>query len=584
MAQFFPETQPTLGPNFFRKWILANGLAHGFGISLPILVANWQLANNYVNHGTLAFATFCLWVGLAQWTVLRHAIPISPRWILNVAIAPLASVALPLVLFPVSPFALLLLFITYPITLALLQWQLLRQLFQPAWEWIIITLIATFSGGIIGVIFGIISGTTLNFQPGLATLCSGVIYGVIYGAISYMGLRQVIRQKFVATEGRYKTGLDVPPTTSPWQITILPTMTLVIIGLAWTRFIPPLPTEALKNINPQWHPLYIFAPLVYLFASILIHEMGHLLFALAKGFELQAFAVDRWVLVRGGNDRKQNWKILKTRKRYAGGFILPIPKSRHQFSQANLMMMILGGPAASFLLFCAGAIFLFFPTVVSSNFNSWLLVALSSISLHGAIFNILPLKLGYLRTDGRRLLDLAKNNLQGQRFFALYGINASLRQGIRPKELDPAFIEQVLAVPEPSSDHVAGLLLAYDAALDKGELEKAGHYLDQALDLHLHFPELFRGSLLLEGTYFEAHIRHQTDSARQWFEKITEKALIPPYALLRAEAALLLAEGDSAGAQTKAKQGLVSVQHDRFMKGKAIAEEDYLQDILQSIS
>lgn len=581
--------QPTVDKQFRTRWILGNALAYSVGIGLPILFADLSLAYDYVLYATTAFLTASVWVGVAQWLILRQQFPISPQWMFNVAIAPLVSSVLPLTLLSTSPFALLLLFITYPLTHAVLQWQLLRQCFQPAtgqkikgWTvkgWIFTSAIATLLGSSTAITFGIVGADAFLFLPlGIIAIISGLFYGLLYGVITGRSLRQLTKQNYVAQPNQ--TGLDVPPDAKSWQITLLPTVGLVAIAIAWIAIIPPLPVAAIESLPAWLFPLTVFGILfAYTYLAILIHELGHLLFALTRGFELKAFSVHRWILACQG----KHWQIFKTQKRYAGGFILPIPKSLRHFSYPALMAMISGGPIASFLLFGIGTIPLFFP-VWMNNIFVWLIVACSSISLHTAIFNALPLKLGYLRTDGRRLLDLAQNNPAGQRFAALYGVNASSKQGIRPGDLDPTFVEQAVALPENSSDHVAGLLIAYAHTLDRGELEKAGHYLDQALDLQLYFPELFRGSLLLEGTFFEAHIRHRAEAARQWFDKITETALIPPYALHRAEAALLLAEGNRTAAREKAQQGLESVLRDRFMKGDAIAEEERLSALLQKIN
>jgi hypothetical protein len=117
--------------------------------------------------------------------------------------------------------------------------------------------------------------------------------------------------------------------------------------------------------------------------------------------------------------------------------------------------------------------------------------------------------------------------------------------------------------------------------LEKGKL--IGDYLDQAIAINTYYPDLFRGSLFLEAAYFEAHIRGHAELARQWFNKIQDTALLDPAALLRAEAAVLLAEGDQAGARVKAEQGIIWTQRDRFMVGSAIAENEMLQSLLQEI-
>jgi hypothetical protein len=176
-----------------------------------------------------------------------------------------------------------------------------------------------------------------------------------------------------------------------------------------------------------------------------------------------------------------------------------------------------------------------------------------------------------------------QNNRQGQRFTAFYTVSASLRQGIRPGYIASEIIDCVLEIPDNSMERVSGLLIAYQAELDKENFERAGKYLDLALDLHLYYPEIFRANLFLEGAYFEARIRNRVDIARQWFDKISDTTLIQPYSLLRAEAALLFLEGDTKAAQIKAEQGLVSTKRDRFYIGSATAENQWLQSLLSDI-
>ena len=578
MNQSTAASKSILDKKSTLMWIFGNSLASGVGLGLPILIADLQWATDYITYAVTAFVTVGVWVGIAQWFILRRQFPLSPRWIFNSAIAPLVSLIFPLLLLPLSPYALLLTLITYPLTLALLQWQLLRHCFRPAHEWIFASVIATLVSSLTALTFGfVLANIFLSLWLGIVTILSGLLYGLLYGAITNISLKRLVKQKFVAAE-QLKTRLDMPPDAKSWQVTLLPTLSLFLIAISWIVIIPPPPSLTAQTL-PEWLiPLIIVGLLfTYTYLSILIHELGHLLFAIANGFEIQAFAVHRWIMSRRG----RHWNLSKAKRQYAGGFVLPIPKSLKHFSRLGLMAMIFGGPLASFLLFCVGAILL---SQQTSNFFVWLIIAFSGINLYMAIFNSLPLKLGYLRTDGRRLLDLIKNNPAGQRFAALYGINASLRQGIRPKDLASTFIEQAIALPENSSDHVTGLLMAYTYALDKGELEKAASYLDKALDLHLYFPELFRGALLLEGAFFEANVRNNTRAARQWFNKMTETALISPTALARAEAALLLAEGDYPAAREKAQQGLESVIKNRFFKGETIAEEERLSTILKEIN
>lgn len=370
---------------------------------------------------------------------------------------------------------------------------------------------------------------------------------------------------------------------SSWKPNIL-VVSIVVITLAlWIQVIPALSEEIIEKATLI--PIWLIAPLVYLafylylYLAIAVHELGHLLFARFCGFELQTFAINRWVLTR-----KDRWRIRRVRKPFAGGFVASVPKSLKHASDRALMTKIAGGPIASFMMFLSGAVLLQFPAFVSRHLIVWSYVALSGVSLYMAIVNTLPFNLGYIQTDGKRLLDVYKKNKQGQRFSAFYRIDASLRQGIRPRDLDPALIESLLAIADQSSDHVVGLMVAYAKALDKGNLEQASQYLDQALNLEMSLPEVYRGLLFLEGAYFEAYVRQHPEIARQWFDKINEIALIPRSALLRAEAAVLLAEGHLDHARMKVLQGLENTKRDRFMKGDAVAEEEMLQNLLDTIN
>jgi hypothetical protein len=584
MTRSFGEIRQVLGRIFWIQWILANSLGAGVGLALPIVLAEFRLDHNYSSYGVTAFMSFGIWVGLSQWLLLRQVIPISAWWIGAVALPAFISLLLVLPLAQISILLVTLVVIVYPLLSGLSQWWLLRQILKPSWGWIITNFVGMFLGGFVGGIVGVVSHHWSN-QLGLSTLIGALVYGFVYSVSTIPGLRRLMRKEYIPPVKKENSGLDAPPNSKLWVFQIVSALFLFALISCWQLFFQSLSISPFStNISrPLWlkaiYPLlYIFFVCIYLFLSILIHELGHFLFGAFNGFDLKCFAVGRWVIVRRG----QRMKFGRTRRKHAGGFIQTIPKSPI-FLNKRLFMMILGGPVGSFLLFCVGVIPLLFPKLVSEYEVVRMIAFLSIISLYMAIFNAIPLRIGYLRTDGGRMLDLIQNNLEGQRFVALYGVAASLRQGTRPRDIDPMLVEQLLAIPEKSTGHVSGLLMAYSVALDKREFEQAGNYLDQALDLNLYYPELHRGSLILEGAYFEAHIRRRVDLARQWFDQIKDTTLIEPYSLLRAEAALLLAEGDRVMAQTKAEQGLALAQRDYFMVGSALAENEYLLALLQQI-
>jgi tetratricopeptide (TPR) repeat protein len=572
MSQSTSHTKPTIGRTFSIQWILGNSLAWGLGAGLPIIIADLLSPKNYTGYVVTAIMAFGVWVGFAQWMILRRTMPIPTRWItMTAVVSPLATWILTLTLFSVfSPLSLLG-FVLSPLFLGLGQWWVLRQLFRPCWIWVIVSTIAILVGGAIGGLLGIVFQPALG-NPGLPTLLGGLCCGLIYGVITKFPLQRLMHQEYRLDTPPDST-LDVPPNHKAWKAQITSLLVLIPIFIIWF-LICPFPSASASSLLPKWlapiFPLLVTFPYIYL--SILGHELGHLLFALANGFDLKYLAIDRWILVR----RSEGFTWSRMGRHYSGGFVSAIAQSQQSLNR-RLFMVILGGPLVSFLLFCIGAIPLFFRQLVTENTTIWFITFLAVFNLYGAIHNSLPLRIGYSSTDGRRMLDLFQNNLRGQRFAAIHGYGAGLRQGIRPKDVEPGLLDRLLSIPEKSTDHISGLIIAYYVALDQGNLEQAGAYLDRALDIHLYLPEVFRGSLLIEGVYFEAFIRQQADVARQWLEKIQEKALMEPRSILRGEAALLLAEGDREAALTKIDQALASAHRDRFMVGSAIAEIDWLE-------
>lgn len=567
------QVSPSGIRKFWMQWFLGNSLGWGLGISIPILVCEIFSDHSeisYQAYSLVAFLSCGIWVGLAQWIALRQIMPISSRWAWYIALSPLVSflLAIPLIKFSFIP----IIFI-YPIIISLGQWQILRK-FLSCYKWINTGYIAIIIGGITGVYTWTVCNTWMNLS--ISTLFGSLLGGLIYSLISAQSLLKLTKKKQPVEQPQKRSLLESPPNSNNGNSRIIFLFIyLIIFGVG--ILILPSPIVAFKNSNYFSSFGLIAYFIFYQYLSTLVHEIGHWLFGLLNGFDLYCIGVDRWILVR----TSKGFKLFKSHSIFAGGFVMNTAKNLDSLDK-KLFIMIMGGPLASFLLFCIGLIPLLFRDLVSSNLVVWTITFFSFLNLYYAICNILPVKIGQLTTDGRRMLDLIQNNRNSRRFKAFHSISVVLRQGVRPKDLNPILINQVLAIPEKSSDHVSGLLIAYSVALDKNKFDQAGNFLDQALALISYHPELFRGTLLLEAAYFESHIRQRAEIARQWFEQIQEKIFVDPVSLLRSESALLLCEGDNATALTKAEEGLLIIQSYQSMSGSAKAEADRLQALITS--
>jgi Peptidase family M50 len=578
------EKRLTLGRGFWLQWIFGNTFGYGVGLGLPIIIAELLSAQRYGLPASVL--SFGLSVGFCQWLLLRQAIPISPKWILNTLGSFILCCLLLIISFQIFPPISLFFLLIYPLLSSLFQWSILRKMFRPSWAWVLHGFTATFLCEFTGLIAGFThSHLAPHHQTGFPTLIGGLIGGFVYGLCTVPGLSRLMRKSYTPPAVKKYFGVDVPPNSNLWLVDFISALFLGLLIWGWVLFFQALSISPwmANDSRPLWlsniYPfIFIVSLLVYIQISILIHELGHFILAAFNGFDLNCFAVGKWVIIKRG----RRLQLCRTSSKIAGGFIQPSPKSLHALNK-RVFMMILGGPVASLLLFIVGVVPLLFPGLANNHEIVRLIAFASILNFYLAVLNFLPLKLGYIKTDGGQMLDLTQNNPAGQRFAAIYGFEASIRQGIRLRDIDPLLIDRAISIPEKSMDHVSGLLMAYSVALDQRNFEQAGNYLDQALDMNLYYPELFRGALLLEGAYFEAHVRRRVDIARQWFDQIKEKSLVEPYSLLRAEAALLLAEGDTATAQIKAEQGIAIVQRDQFMIGSALAENEWLLALLQQI-
>jgi Peptidase family M50 len=584
MTRSTVEKTTMLGRGFWLQWIFGNSFGYGVGLGIPIIVA--ELLSAKKDGLTASVLSFSISVGFAQWLILRQAIPVSTKWILNTFASSILCCLFLIIAFQIFPPISLLFLLVYPLLSSLFQWNILRKMFRPSWAWVLHSFTATFLGEFTGLIAGFThSWLVPHHQTGVPTLIGGLVGGFVYGLFTVPGLSRLMSKIYTPPDAKKHFGVDVPPDSNIWLIEVISMLFFGILVWGWILLFQALSLSpwAANEARPLWfgtiYPfIFIVSLFVYLQISILIHELGHFIFAVFNGFDLNCFAVGKWVIVKRG----QRLKLCRTDSKIAGGFVQPSPKSLNALNK-RLFMMILGGPVASLLLFIVGVIPLLFPGLASNHEIVRLIAFVSILNFYLAVLNFLPLKIGHVKTDGGRMLDLNQNNPAGQRLAAMYGFEASIRQGIRLRDIDPLIIDRAVAIPEKSMDHVSGLLMAYSVALDQRNFEQAGNYLDQALDMNLYYPELFRGALLLEGAYFEAHIRRRVDIARQWFDQIKEKSLVEPYSLLRAEAALLFAEGDTATAQVKAEQGIAIVQRDQFMIGSALAENEWLLALLQQI-
>jgi hypothetical protein len=170
---------------------------------------------------------------------------------------------------------------------------------------------------------------------------------------------------------------------------------------------------------------------------------------------------------------------------------------------------------------------------------------------------LLPGSVRGFRTDGSQLFDLLLGGPGAERDLLASLLTGASLEGVRPRDWDAGRVERMLALREHRSRDVHANLLGYYYALDHGRVEQAGELLDLVLGQMRCYPAISRWEVRLEAAFFEAWHRGRASVARNWLQQVKPDQA-HPCKLLRAEAAVLFAEGHYEEAIARGVVGLMS--------------------------
>jgi hypothetical protein len=200
----------------------------------------------------------------------------------------------------------------------------------------------------------------------------------------------------------------------------------------------------------------------------------------------------------------------------------------------------------------------------------WLLIAMA----------LMALVLGGLSWRGTlTLLQRLKTEGVGDTYIAQQLIGGlELVRGARPRAWPPDLVERAQRLRDGSDAASLGAQLAFLWALDRADLQSADEYMARMLDLRPVQMNAVRNGLLLDAAYFEALHRNNPVAAREHLGRVTPEVM-DQHNRLRAEAAILMAEGRPDEACATARAGLEAIR-DTDDTGRSLAEEDWLRQII----
>ena len=136
------------------------------------------------------------------------------------------------------------------------------------------------------------------------------------------------------------------------------------------------------------------------------------------------------------------------------------------------------------------------------------------------------------------------------------------QQGIRPRDWSPKILDLALRLTEKTDlpERATVCFLAFYRALDLREMDRAAHYLGEAVRKANPKSQVLYSWVMLEKAFFEAWFKRDEPTAREAFERVKDWTRIPHHTWLRVSAAMALVEGRPEDCHRQAKEALNIVQ------------------------
>ena len=316
-----------------------------------------------------------------------------------------------------------------------------------------------------------------------------------------------------------------------------------------------------------------------LFLTTAVHELGHLVGGKLAGLRFHLLIIGPLRVARENSKLRVGWHKSAA---IFNGMTGCTPDDAHNLPR-RLLVFTLGGPLASLLQAAVAAIIFFrwSADVHFANTMAWAVENMAMTAVFGAVYFLSSLKPSRyqsgLPADGGRIISLLRGGAAADRWCALAALNGADLRGQRPRDWDGSLVWQALSGYDHTHDAQNARFAAYQWALDNGRIAEANRWLEEAVAIR---PNLLAGTqvrLIWEKAYFTARYLNDPAQARQWLNQVRPKSTHQPQHL-RAETAVLMAEGSREAALTTAQSALTMSQSPT---GVQKAEMDWLQETIR---
>jgi len=257
--------------------------------------------------------------------------------------------------------------------------------------------------------------------------------------------------------------------------------------------------------------VYFFA----LFLIISIHELGHLLGALAVGFHFERIRIGPLTLSKS----MQGLKITVQRMSSFDG-IAAIRIQRLRKLRQKYAVFIGAGPFANFLSGLCAWLCVATPLGGSHHTIRQYLQLFAALSIFVAAVNLIPYqRRNGMYSDGARLLAFSNSRMKTRRLLCILALNKQINSGVRLRDLKRTWIAHSCAIPDQSLDTLQAFWIAYLADNDSDNAEQAAKNLERCLERFGNTSQEFQKQLLMEAAIFQAWFRNDEQKATFWSQK-----------------------------------------------------------------
>ncbi len=309
------------------------------------------------------------------------------------------------------------------------------------------------------------------------------------------------------------------------------------MGLLLLSYGPPWVRLFLEASNFT-RPAAILMTLAATATAVVIHEMGHLLAAVALDFEVLGISLGplrvQWL------HGKYAWRF--SARRLFSGSVAALPKNIHDWRKRS-MWVVAAGPAATLVTgIAAGCAVIFQP---AGSPPPAFCAALAQLSFFISVLGLIPNGAkAASRNDASLFWTLFYNGPEAGELEVVYLIGQLKLHAIRPADYPRPLLDR-LAISRfrRSATKVLAARTIADWALDLGDMRTADLWDREALAQAAHCHPRLRNSALAASACFDVLFREDARSARAKLEKVDLDELFPLCFAHRVRAARLLAMG-----------------------------------------